>query len=161
MRISGAAILLVLALGLAGCGGLSSVPPAPSPIPQAAPPPAPPSTPIQLAVFTDPASVFSTSDVRDVQEQIVRFNTADELIWTADGTRFSEYIVDGNLIAYHHKRDTLFQVRFGTTKGERRAYLTWTDDRLRGAPVTLLDLSVDGWGDLTIEETDVPVPGTR
>jgi hypothetical protein len=161
MKVSAAAIFLVLAMGLAGCGGLSSVPPAPSPIPQAAPPPARPSTPIQLAVFTDPGSPFSTSDVRDVQEHIVRFNTADELIWTADGTRFSEYFVSGNLIAYHHKSDTFFQVRFGTREGERRAYLTWTDDRLRGAPATLLDISVDGRGDLTFAETDVPVPGTR
>jgi hypothetical protein len=38
-----------------------------------------------LAVFSDPASTFMTSDVRDVQEQIVRFDTAtNALIWAAD-----------------------------------------------------------------------------
>jgi hypothetical protein len=148
--------VLVLALDLVGCSG-SSLLPAPS-----APTSQPVSQPaaIQLVVFSDRASTFATSDVRDVQEQIVSFNTADELIWTADGTHFPEYLVDGSLIAYHHKADNLFQVRFGTKAGERRAYLTWTDDRLRGAPATILDLSVDGRGNLIIAETSVPVPGT-
>ena len=156
MRTSREMFVLVLAFGLVGCSG-SSVLPAPS---------APTSRPalqpaaIQLVVFSDRASAFATSDVRDVQDQVVSFNTADELIWTADGTRFSEYIVDGTLIAYHHKADTFLQVRFGTKTGERRAYLTWTDDRLRGAPATLLDLSVNARGDLIIAETNVPVPGT-
>jgi len=56
-------VLLVLAQGLTGCSGSgsSSVPSGPSPLLQP--------TPIQLAVFTDPASGFSTSDVRDVDEQ--------------------------------------------------------------------------------------------
>jgi hypothetical protein len=159
MRISGAVIML--ALGLAGCGGPSSVPTAPSPVlSSASPSPSPPqATPIQLVVFKDPASEFSISEVRDVQEQIVRFNTADELIWTADGTPFPEYFADGNLIAYHHKADKFFQVRFGTKDGERRAYLTSTDDSLRGAPATILDIDVAS-GRLTFIGTNVPVPGT-
>src|SRR5687767_8572261 len=79
-------ILLVIASGLAGCSGAgySSAPSAPSPVPQAAQPP----IPISLVVFTDFATGFVTSDVRDAQEQIMRFNTAGELIWTADDTRF-------------------------------------------------------------------------
>ena len=151
-------VFLVLAHGLIGCGSGSpgALPAAPSPLPQSSPSPAPQPAPIQLAVFTDPISGFSTSDVRDVQGQIVRFNTADELIWTADGTRFPEFIVDGNFIAYHHKADKFFQVRFGTKDGERRAYLSG----LRGTPATILDLSVDGRGDLIIGDTSVPVPET-
>ena len=159
MRISGAAILLVLALVTAGCSDSSSVPTAPSPILPSVPSPAPQPTPIQLAVFTDLESGFSTTAVHEVQDQIVSFNTADELIWTADGTRFPEYIVDGNFIAYHHKADTFFQVRFGTKDGERWAYLTETDDRLGGAPATILDIEVVG-GQLVITRTNVPVPGT-
>jgi hypothetical protein len=163
MRISGAAILLVLALVTAGCSDPSSVPTAPSPVLPSASPPSPPQppqpAPTQLVVFKDPATEFSTSDVRDVQDEIVRFNTADELIWTGDGTRFPEYIVDGNLIAYHHNADKFFQVRFGTKAGERRAYLTETDDRLGGAPATILDIEVVG-GQLVITRTNVPVPGT-
>lgn len=155
MRMSQGFVLLVLAQGLAGCdgSGSSSAPSAPSPVPQP--------NPIQLVLFTDPASGFSTSDVRDVQEQIVHFNTADELIWTADRTRFPEFIVvDGNAIAYHHRTDKFFQVRFGTKDGELQAYLTWPDDRLHGAAATILDLWVDERRDLIIAETRVPVPGT-
>jgi hypothetical protein len=159
MRISRAAILLVLTLVTAGCSDPSSVPTAPSPVLPSVPSPAPQPAPIHLAVFTDPASGFSTSDVHEVQGQIVRFNTADELIWAADGTHFPEYIVDGNLIAYHHKADKFFQVRFGTKDGERRAYLTGTDDRLGAAPATILDIEVVG-GQLVITGTNVPVPGT-
>jgi hypothetical protein len=77
----------------------------------------------------------------------------------ADGTRFPEYIVAGNLIAYHHKTETFFQVRIGTKDGERRAYLTATDDRLGGAAATILDIEVVG-GQLVFTGTNVPVPGT-
>jgi hypothetical protein len=159
MRISGAAILLVLALVTAGCSDTSSVQTAPSPVLPSASPSPPPPAPIQLAVFKDPVSEFSISEVRDVQDEIVRFNTADELIWTGDGTSFPEYIVDGNFIAYHHKADQFFQVRFGTKDGDRRAYLTETDYRLGGAPATILDIEVVG-GQLVITRTNVPVPGT-
>ena len=55
--------------------------------------------PLVLAVFRDPASAFSTIDVRDVQDQIVRFDTvANSLIWAADGRSFPGYPVDGNFI---------------------------------------------------------------
>lgn len=157
MRTSAGIVLLVLGQGLAGCAGSDSlpVPSAPSPVLQITPTPAPQPRPVELAVFTDSRTGFSTSDVHDVQEQIVRFNTVDELIWVADDTRFAEFIVDGNFIAYHHKADKFFQVRFGTRDGERRAYLSWPDDRL-----TIVDLWVDERGDLKIAETGVPVPGT-
>ena len=37
-------------------------------------------------MFTDPSSSFTTSDVYDVQDQIVRFDTAgNALIWAATG----------------------------------------------------------------------------
>ena len=155
------AIALALASALAGCGSdSSSTPLAPSVVPQVAPSPIPQPTPIQLAVFTDPGSGSATSDVHDVQGQVVRFNTADELIWMADDIRFQEFIVDGNFIGYHHKGDKVFQVRFGTKDGERRAYLTRPDDQLHGAAATILDLSIDARGDLIIVETSAPVPGT-
>jgi hypothetical protein len=84
----------------------------------------------------------------------------DELIWVANDTRFPEFIVDGNFIAYHHKADKFMQVCFGTKDGERRAYLTWPNDRLNGFAPTILDLWVDERGDLKIAETSVPVPGS-
>ncbi len=161
MKMSpGIVLLLVLAQGMAGCSGRDSspMPPGPSPVQQPPPTPVPPPRPPELAVFTDSATGVSSSDVHDVQEQVVRFE-ADELIWVADGARFPEFIVDGNFIGYHHKADRLMQVRFGTKDGERRAYLTWPDDRLNGLAPAILDLLVDERGELKIVETMVPVPG--
>ena len=155
-------VLLVLAQGLAGCGGFdsSSTPLAPSVVPRLAPSPAPQPTPIHLAVFTDSALGFATSDVRDVQEQILQFNTAGELLWSADGTRFSGYRVNGNLIR-GPGADDYFQVRFGTKNGEQRAYLGWSDDwcHCPGYPRTIADIELVS-GRLVITATDVPVPET-
>jgi hypothetical protein len=130
-------LLAAMAVGLA-CGG-SGPTPTPTPTP----------TEVRLAVFSDPASSFSTSDVRDVQEQIVRFNTVDNsLIWAADGRSFMGYPVSGNFIRADHG----FQVRFGTKDGERRAYFTET------ATATLCDIEVVGSA-LVISPTSVKVPG--
>ena len=49
-------------------------------------------------VFTESASGFSTSDLRDVNEQILQVNTLGELIWTADGTHLPGYGVAGHSI---------------------------------------------------------------
>lgn len=156
MRISGWIVLLIVAQGVAACSGSGSLsaPLAPSIVPQSAP------IPIHLAVFTDPASGFSTTDVRDVQEQIVRVNTANEAIWTVDGTRFSGYRVNGNQIR-GPGHDDWFQIRFGTKNGEQRAYLGWSDDwcHCPGYPATIADIEVVG-GQLIITATDVLVPGS-
>jgi hypothetical protein len=135
---------LAMAGGVASCGGSESAPTAPTP-------PTPPQPPaqVQLAVFSDTASSFSTSDVRDVQEQIVRFDVAsNSLIWKADGRTFPGYPVSGNFVA----SDKHFQIRFGTKDGERRAYFTET------ASATICDIEVTG-GQLSISPTTVTVPG--
>jgi hypothetical protein len=152
--MSGGIVLLMLAPGLTGFGGSSSLwaPVAPSQ------PSAPRPTPIQ-AVCTDPRSGFSTSDVRDAQEQIVRFTSAPELIWITDGTTFPGYPVKGNLITADINRFFYLDVRFGTKDGEQRAYLTWYDDYNHYYPGTIVDLEVVG-GHLVIAETHVTVPGT-
>lgn len=137
-----AVVLFVLAAAGAGCGE-SPVTPSPPTPPAAQPAPV-------LAVFTDPASGFTTSDVRDVQDQIVRFDTArNALIWAADGSSFLGYPVSGNSIQAGH-----FQVRFGTKNGERRAYLTET------GPATICDVEVYGGLLLSILPTTVKVPET-
>jgi hypothetical protein len=101
-----------------------------------------------LAVFSD-SSGFMTSDVRDVQGQIVRFDTANHaLIWAATDRSFSGYPVSGNFIG----SDRAFQVRFGTEAGERRAYFTET------GPETICDIDVVN-GQLVILPTNVRVPG--
>jgi hypothetical protein len=137
-----AILLLMLIEGMSGCGGSEPTPTAPS-----TPTPPPPAQ-VQPATFTDPDSSFTTSDVRDVQEQIVRFDTtSNSLIWAADGRSFSGYPVSGNFI----RSDKAFQVRFGTKDGERRAYFTET------AAETICDIEVVG-SQLMISPTSVPVP---
>ena len=102
-------------------------------------------------VFIDPASGFSTSDVHDLQEQVVRFNTAAELVWTADDTRFPGYRTNGNFV----RPDGYYEVVFVTRDGQRRAYFTvhghgGTD------PNRLCDIQVAG-GQLFITDTNVPL----
>ena len=146
-------ILLVLTIELAACGGSS---PAPSPVPTAtAPSPVAPAAAITLVVFTDPATGFSTSDVRDSQEQIVRFNTADELIWTADGRRFPGYRATGNFVRW----DSNFEVVFVIKGGEQRAYFT-VHGHGAADPNRLCDVEVVG-GQLVITETNVPMCSPR
>jgi hypothetical protein len=106
-------VMLAAAAALAGCGG--SDPAAPTSLTTTTTPPA---APVQLAVFTEPASGFMTSDVRDVQGQIVRFDTANNaLLWAADGRSFQGYAVQRPL---HWSRRGVPD-RFGTKDGDRRA----------------------------------------
>jgi hypothetical protein len=143
MRLPTAILLPSLILATAACGSSGSSPTTPSPTPAPAP------TPVQLAVFMDPTSSFSTSDVRDVQEQIVRFDTStNSLIWIADGHSFPGYPVSGNFIG----TDRNFEVPFGTKGGERRAYFTETTS------ATICDIEVVN-GQLLISPTTQPVPG--
>lgn len=101
-----------------------------------------------LAVFADPDSDFSTSDVWDVDEEIVRFDaTAKTLIWAADGSVFDDWNVDGNFLG----PTQFFQVRFGTQDGDRRAYFTET------VAATICDIRIDN-GQLRISATSVTVP---
>jgi hypothetical protein len=154
MRMSaGIVLLLVLAPGLAGCSGseYSAVPLTPSAVPQPVPQP-----PIQLAVFTDPLTGLTTSDVNDLHSQIVRFNSAGALIWAADDTHFPQF-PDG----YGYDLGA-FAVLFGSEKGERRAYLTFNPDYWHyPPPASRVDLEVVD-GKLVIRHPDPPVfvPGT-
>lgn len=152
-------VLLMLVQALAGCdGSRSSILSAPSPIPQPVPQPAPPPASINgLMMFTEQASGFSTSDLRDAQEQIVQFNTANELIWTADGTHLPGYRAEGNFIPAEASCKCTLVVHFGTRNGERRAYLT--ADYIHDNPGTVVDLEIAG-GVLVVSRTNVFPPGT-
>lgn len=145
-----------------GCGD-SRPPTAP---PSSPPPPPPPSAPT-LKVFTD-STGFSTSDLRDVQDQIVQFNTANELIWAADDTRLQGFKVerhDFGTGAFYMvsipgtpcPQACVFEVRFGTKDGERRAYLTV--DYIHDNPGTLVDVEIVA-GALVVTQTKVFPPGT-
>ena len=141
-------LALLFALAEAACGSSGGTSTSPSPNPSPSPSP---SNPTQLAMFVDTATGFSTSDVRDVQEQIVRFDIANNtLIWAADGRSFTGYpVIDSVFI----RADKHFQVRFGTKDGQRRAYFTET------ATATICDIEVIN-GQLVISPTSVAVPGS-
>jgi hypothetical protein len=146
----------MLAVGLAGCGdsGPSNPSSASTPAPSGA-----------LTVFTDSATGFSTTDLRDSQEQILQLTTGGELVWAADGTRLPGYRVtyftaDGKVSFIEGKicpEWCAFEVRFGTRGGEWRAYLTV--DYGHWNPGTLVDVEVAG-GALVVTETELYPPGT-
>lgn len=151
MRQSAVIGLLALASLFAGCGGrdaLSGRDPlatAPSPV-QVAPTP-------QVIVFRDAVTGFSTSDVRDADEQMVQFNTAGEVIWAADGTRFRGIGVNENSM----DREGL-EVQFGTKNGERRAYLTYSFNWYHYGPSAIVvDLEIVN-GRLLVINVKPPVP---
>lgn len=152
MRISRLFAMLLLAQGLAGCQDSRSWPFAPSPVAET--PPSPP--PVSEIPFTDIRSGVSTSDVHDAQEQVVRFNTAGEIIWAADGSRFP-----GFAIGRFGINDGSMAVQFGTKNGERRAYLVFSlDYHHYPPPAIIVDLEVvDGRLVIVDNQPPVPLPG--
>lgn len=100
-----------------------------------------------LVVFQDPDSDFSTTDVMDIDREIVRLDGArEELIWIADGTTAGGWDINGNLLG-----NGFFTVAFGTENGQRGAYFTET------ATATICDIRVDN-GNILISPTTVLVP---
>ncbi len=100
-----------------------------------------------LVVFQDPDSDFSTTDVMDIDREIVRLDgVRGELIWVADGTTATGWDINGNLLG-----NGFFTVAFGTENGERGAYFTET------AAATICDIRVVN-GIILISATSTPVP---
>jgi hypothetical protein len=145
-------VLLLCLVAAAGCRDRG--PAAPSP---ATPPTPPLGTMNGLRVFTEPASGFATSDVRDAQDQVVQFSVMGELIWAADSSRFPGYTVSGIYINAETLCACWFEVRFGAVNGERRAYLT--ADYGHDNPGTLLDIEAVN-GALVVGRSAVFPPGT-
>jgi hypothetical protein len=143
MRVSKIILYVTLISATGGCGSSPSSPTQPSGQT------APPQQPVQLAVFMDPASSYTTSDVLEAQRRIVRFDTANNaLIWVADNRSFSGFPVSGNFV----RSDKNFQIRFGTENGERRAYFTET------ASETICNVEIVN-GQPVISPTSQRVPG--
>lgn len=102
---------------------------------------------VDFVVFQDPDSEFSTTDVMDIDAEIVRFDDANgQIIWAEDGTTEDGWSIAGNLL-----RGGLFTVAFGTENGQRGAYFTET------ATATICDIRVDN-GNILISATSTPVP---
>ena len=148
---------LLLLPGLAGCG--AAPPTGPTIIverPVVEPPPPPPPPEVRILVFTDAISGLQTSDVRDVHGQIVQFNSAGTLIWGANNTEFPRFPT-----AYSYDKDA-FEVQWGTEKGERRAYLTFSPGYWHyPPPASIVDLEMVE-GKLVIRHPEPPVflPGS-
>ncbi len=106
-------------------------------------------TDASLAKFADPDSGFETTDVRDVDGEIMQFDTeTNELVWQLDGSRIANWQVQGTSLLPNGGE---FRVRFGTQDGERRAFFTEV------SPPTICDLVVTN-GSLSIFPTNVQVP---
>ena len=100
-----------------------------------------------FVVFQDPDSEFSTTDVMDVDAEIVRFDDASgQIIWAADGTTEDGWDINGNLL-----QGGFFTVAFGTENGQRGAYFIET------ATATICDIQLNS-GDIQIFPTNTPVP---
>ena len=153
--------VLIVASGLVGCGSSTG-----APVPASSAPSAPsvvsPPTPNGLVVFRDPLTGFSTSDVRDAHDHVVQFTTANELIWI-DGTHVPGHQVDGpghrlpGNVAPEPSCQCWLVARFGTTAGQRRAYMT--ADVGHSNPGTVVDLEITNSA-LIVRWTGLFPPGT-
>jgi hypothetical protein len=94
-------------------------------------------------MFTDPTTNQATSDVRDVDEQVMRFEMPGGVLLWVDGSRHMGWPVSGNFLDAAHS----FQVRFGSRSGQRRAYFTETGSG------TICNLEVSG-GQLRVTATN-------
>ncbi len=156
-----ASLFMFLVLVLAGCDhSVARSPTFPTPTSTSAmPQPAPqPVAPSDLVWFVDSASGFRTTDLRDAEDEIVQFNAAGELVWTADGQHIPGFGVrQGISIAAERVCACWFEVRFGTLDGERRAYLT--ADYGHDNPGSVVDIEIAA-GVVVVGRTDVYPPGT-
>ena len=102
---------------------------------------------VDFVVFQDPDSDFETSDVMDVDTEIVRFDGIQgAIIWAEDGTTEVGWDINGNLL-----QGGFFTVAFGTKNGQRGAYFTETAD------ATICNIRLDN-GSILISATNTPVP---
>jgi len=98
-------------------------------------------------LFMDPDSDFAARDVFDVDDEIVRFVAQRQvMIWMEDNTEFENWDVNGNLLLAG-----AFEVRFGTTEGQRRAFFS------EPGLDTICNLVVQN-GQLSIFRTSQPIP---
>lgn len=102
----------------------------------------------EFSLFTDPMGTFSTTHVRDVDGETIRFRVSNQSIVYQDGTEYQagSWPVNGNFVGGNS-----FLIRFGTEEGERRAYFTET------GPATICDFQVTPTT-FSIFPTQVTVP---
>jgi len=105
------------------------------------------SNPDAVVTFVDPDTGFATTDVHDVEREVVRFDAATgAMIAAASGFTVSGWATDGNDLDWSGS-SVAFRVRFGTEEGERRAYFTETSNG------TICDLELLGPENLRVFAT--------
>jgi hypothetical protein len=113
-------------------------------------------------VFTEVETGFSTMELRDADEQILKIDQTGYLVWE-DGSEFPGYAVTTGFfkeifIEAGQLCGCALDIRFGSVNGNRRAYLTGEYGHFN--PGTVLDLEVVG-GVLVAKQTGQYVPGTH
>ncbi len=105
--------------------------------------PAPGAASGAFVVFVDPDSGLGTTDVHDVDRQVVRFDAEqDAMVWALSGAAVRGWATDGNDLRW--SRGGSFRVRFGVEAGEVRAYFT------EAGPGTICDLEISAPEQLSI-----------
>jgi hypothetical protein len=98
--------------------------------------------------FSDPNSGFSTTDILDVDNEVVRLDAAAQVL-VFKGQAFTGWPVSGNQFGPNNE----FQVRFGTVGGTPHAFFTET------GPATICDVETLN-EELSISPTAMTVPQT-
>ena len=155
-------VVLLLTQLLVGCDGAgpSRAPTSPSPLPIEQPIPQPPPA-VKLLSFVEASTGFTTTDLRDAQEQIVQIKLGLrahlERRWhapggyrvtTLPGLNGPVDFIEGRICP----EGCAFEVRFGARDGERRA--DPTVDYGHDNPGTLVDVEVVG-GALVVTKTEL------
>lgn len=103
----------------------------------------------RFARFVDSVSGFETTDVVDVDDEVIRFDTETlAIVYAETGRSYQEgnWTVSGNFVG-----GASFQIRFGVENGVRKAYFT------EAGPATICDFRVTESAFL-IFPTNEPVP---
>jgi hypothetical protein len=101
-----------------------------------------------LVVFVDPDTDFETTDVFDVERDVVHFTDAGRMIHADADLAFPGWPASGNNVG----RFGEFRIRFGDDDGERRAFFTEAD------PPTICDIEVEEEDELRVYSTSQLVP---
>jgi hypothetical protein len=105
----------------------------------------------EFAVFTDPATGFTTTVVYDASHDTAQFRVTDDSVVFQDGMAYDigEWDVNGLYL----DAEQFFVVQFGTEEGQRRAFFTETE-----MPEVICDFFVED-GDFQMVPSTHPVPG--
>jgi len=105
----------------------------------------------ELTVFQDPDSSFSTTELLDVDGEVISFTTDGRIVWVETSmawanSRNAEWTTDGNTL----RSDEYFTVAYGLVDGEFGGWIT------RASTDTVCDFDAEG-DELFIDPTEETV----